>query len=76
MADGFIFFVNGKGPNEMEILMKKDYAKEFAQNLLEAIDRMDKGEDNILFIFKGQPLAQKNAILNEIKDDSKRIIVH
>ena len=76
MAEGFLFFVDGKGPNEMEFLMKKDYAKEFAHNLLEAIEKMDGGEHNILFVFKGQPYAQKDVILNEIREDERRITVN
>ena len=76
MADGFIFAVDGKGPNQIEFLMKKEYAKEFANNLLEATERMDGGEHNIVFIFKGQPFAQKDAILNEITGEERKIIVH
>lgn len=76
MAEGMIFNVNGKGPNEIEFLMRKEYAKGFAQDLLEAIDKMDGGEHNIVFSFKGQPMAQKNVILDEIRERERKVIVH
>ena len=76
MANGFIFHVDGKGPNTIEFLMEKEYAKGFAQDLLEAIDKMEKTDKHIVFLYKGKPLAQGNVLLNEIKDREKRIIVH
>ena len=76
MADGFIFHVDGKSGNEMEILMKKDYAKMFAQDLLEAIDRMGEGDENILFTFRGRPLAKNKTLLEEIKREGRQVIVH
>lgn len=76
MADGFIFQINGKGPHEIEFLTDKDYAKGFAQDLLEAIDKMDKGEKIVLFVFKGRPLPQKDVILSEIKDRERKVILH
>ena len=74
MAGGFIFFVDGKGPNEIEFLLKKDYAKGFAQDLLEAIDKMAKGENDIVFKFKGRPIPQEDVILDEIRGDRKVIV--
>ena len=76
MADGFIFYVNGRSPNKIEFAMKKDYAKQFANSLLEAVDRMGRGENDIVFEFKGQPFSQRNAILSEIKENGKGLIIH
>ena len=76
MADGFIFHVDGKSGNEIEFLMKKDYAKGCAQDLLEAIDKMGEGDENILFNFHGRPLAKNKVLLEEIKAEGKRIITH
>jgi hypothetical protein len=73
---GVLFSVDGKGPNEIEILMRKEYAKRFAHGLLEAIEKMDGGEDNIVFTFKGRPFAQKDVILSQIKEQEGKIIVH
>ena len=76
MADGFIFQVDGKGPNSIEFLMEKEYAKGFAQGLLEAIDKMDRTDKHIVFVYKGRPLAQGNVLLEEIKERERRIIVN
>ena len=76
MANGFMFLVDGKSGNSMEILMKKDYAKGFAQDLLEAIDKMDKSDDNIVFTFNGKPLEKGKVLLQEIKESERRIITH
>ena len=76
MAGGFIFHVDGKKGNSIEFLMKKEYAKGFAQDLLEAIDKMGKADENILFTFHGKPLAKGNVLLEEIKTSEKRIIIH
>ena len=76
MANGFIFHVDGKGPNSIEFLMEKDYAKGFAQDLLEAIDKMGKHDKHIVFAYKGKPLAQGNVLLEEIKERERRIIVN
>ena len=76
MANGFIFHVDGKSGNEIEILMKRDYAKGFAQDLLEAIDKMGKGDENILFTFHGKPLEKGRVLLEEIKDSERKVIIH
>jgi hypothetical protein len=76
MSNGFMFHVDGKSGNEIEFLMKKDYAKGFAQDLLEAIDKMGKGDDNIVFIFHGRPLEKGKVLLEEIKENERKVIVH
>ena len=76
MANGFMFLVDGKSENSIEFLTKKDYAKEFAQDLLEAIDKMGKADDDIVFTFHGKPLEKSKVLLEEIKENSKRIITH
>jgi hypothetical protein len=77
MANGFMFFVDGKkGGDSIEFLMKKGYAKGFAQDLLEAIDKMAKSDEDIVFTFHGRPLAKSQVLLEEIKENSRRIITH
>ena len=76
MADGFIFQVDGKGPNSIEFLMEKDYAKGFAQDLLEAIDKMGNTDQDILFTFHGRPLEKGKVLLEEIKESGRKVIVH
>ena len=76
MSNGFMFFVDGKSSNSIEFLMKKDYAKGFAQDLLEAIDKMAPTDQDIVFSFHGKPLAKSKVLLEEIKENSRRIITN
>lgn len=73
---GMIFNVDGKGGNAIEIMMTSEYAKRFANDLLEAIHKMEGKQHHVFFSLVGTPHSDKDVILSEIKESEKKIMVH
>jgi len=73
---GMIFNVDGRGGNAIEVMMTSEYAKRFADDLREAVHKLEGKQEYVMFNLVGTPVADKDVMLSEIQDGNKKIMVH